>query len=644
MSSILNSHNKSYVTNTHPARAVPPPPPAAVLPDETEGSESDDELESRAQRASEDTARTNDLVGPARPAPPPVPSAAMSPQSRSSPSASKRASYFASDAASPSSPTSTTGFSENRRSSRIPPVPSGAPPSPSISRAPPPPPPTAEPFAQAPPVPRPAVETLAQQEESEYEGDYDTDIASSAKHKDALKSHARELSLDDSSTAASTPFSGPPVLPPLQMLPPLQGPAPAPRAIPPPPPQHGANRASMDAPRVAPPPPPRDMMPETYDYDDEDGYDMPSQALPIRAVPPPPSAPAPMPAVPVRQDSSDDLYTASPPGKSMAMDRPPPPPPHAMQPQDRSVPATPVHQMNAPPFSPPTRQSTRQSLDVGRTSMSARRSMDQPRGGDNNNGHIATDVDLAEHSRWWTQPDQPPPVFQNRNDVLIEIEESSTSRRGGKTTIAKDVYVLFLDYSQTVITARFDSREPADVSFEQRHEPPPARLRQDQLESFWQNYGAHIAEAASSKRDTVVGDGSPRALVLDLIRPFKDALLPVGARAYGALVYANLANASVQQFDEIRPGDIVTLRNAKMAGKHGTMHQKYSMDIGMQGREHVAVVVDWDGTKKKVRAWEQGREKSKVRMESFRLGDLKSGEVRVWRVVGRQWVGWETGA
>jgi hypothetical protein len=23
------------------------------------------------------------------------------------------------------------------------------------------------------------------------------------------------------------------------------------------------------------------------------------------------------------------------------------------------------------------------------------------------------------------------------------------------------------------------------------------------------------------------------------------------------------------------------------------------------------------------------------------LGDLKSGEVRVWRVVGREWVGWE---
>jgi len=168
------------------------------------------------------------------------------------------------------------------------------------------------------------------------------------------------------------------------------------------------------------------------------------------------------------------------------------------------------------------------------------------------------------------------------------------------------------------------------------------------LESYWQTYGAKIAETVTSlgsKKDSMIGDGTPNALVAELIRPLKGALQPVGTRAYGSLVYANLANASVQQFDEIRPGDIITLRNAKMQGKHGTMHQKYSMDVGMTaqgGSGHVAIVADWDGTKKKVRAWEQGREKSKIRLESFRLGDLKSGEVRVWRIVSRSWVGWDS--
>ena len=37
-----------------------------------------------------------------------------------------------------------------------------------------------------------------EEEVTEYEGDYDTDIASSVPHKDALKSHARESSFDES--------------------------------------------------------------------------------------------------------------------------------------------------------------------------------------------------------------------------------------------------------------------------------------------------------------------------------------------------------------------------------------------------------------------------------------------------------------
>lgn len=68
------------------------------------------------------------------------------------------------------------------------------------------------------------------------------------------------------------------------------------------------------------------------------------------------------------------------------------------------------------------------------------------------------------------------------------------------------------------------------------------------------------------------------------------------------------------------------------------------------------MVADWDGTKKKIRVWEQkgkdggkGKEKevvpggAKVKEESYRVADLKSGEVRVWRVMGRGWVGWDGG-
>ncbi|EEY22147.1 SH3 domain-containing protein [Verticillium alfalfae VaMs.102] len=249
-------------------------------------------------------------------------------------------------------------------------------------------------------------------------------------------------------------------------------------------------------------------------------------------------------------------------------------------------------------------------------------------------GFIANDIDLATQSGWWRQAKQVPPVLQGRRDLYYESDET-TSDHQGATIVTRTIYVLFQDYSQTIITVAFDPNDQSDVEAEQRHEPPPRALRQDQLEQAYERYGRVIANAVTSKKDSVIGDGTPQALVHELLRPFQDVLLPVGTRGYGALVYSNLANASTQQFDEIRAGDIVSIRNAKFQGKHGPMHAKYTAEVGKP--DHVGVVAEWDGTKKKVRAWEQGRENKKVKMESFKLDDLRSGEVKVWRVMPRSW-------
>lgn len=254
-------------------------------------------------------------------------------------------------------------------------------------------------------------------------------------------------------------------------------------------------------------------------------------------------------------------------------------------------------------------------------------------------GFVANDVDLSPSTRWWAQPNGIPPVFQNRNDILFESEDLPSKKRDGTLSITKEVFVLFQDYSQTIITAQFDAKDVSDVKMSQRHEQPPTRLRQDQLEQAHEQYGRKIIDSVLSKKEVVVGDGTPQGLIAELLKPLPGVLLPVGRRAYGALVYANLANASTQQNDEIRPGDIITFRNTKFQGKHGSLHAKYTAEVGKP--DHVGVVAEWDGTKKKVRAWEQGRESKKNKIESFKLDDLRSGEVKIWRVMPRSWVGWQ---
>jgi myosin tail region-interacting protein MTI1 len=590
------------------------------------GSESDDEMSLHAAKLPIDThpSETAQRAVLPRPTGPPLPSRPGEGLSSPRSSTSKRASYFNNEA-SPSSPT--TPGATNKRASRVPPVPLSNPVVGSTqTRAPPPPPGTSlsrsstgdSRVLQSPKHPE---EEESDEEITEYEGDYDTDIASAAPHKDAL-SHATESSLDDNTpvrSAVGSPSGAPPPLPPMTTH----------RAVPPPPPSQPPpnSRQSADMPRAAPPPPP----PKEQNYaddDDDDEYDpyrytMSIPGRPTVSVPPP-----------TNDDDEEDLYTVSP--QRTQVPRPPqersapPPPPREQVPPSTREPVPPVSSRPAP----------RQSTDVQRTQAASRRSMD-PNRISMDSGFVANDVDLGQRSLWWTQPNSTPPVFQGRKDILYETEESTSTKRGGKSTATRDLYVLFQDYSQTVITVLYDPTNPADASLEQRHESPPSRLRQDQLEESYERFGRRISEAVATKKETVVGDGTPQALVTELLKPFPDALLPVGTRAYGALVYGNLANASTTHNDEIRPGDIITLRNAKFQGKHGPMHAKYSMEVGGSGVGHVGVVAEWDGTKKKVRAWEQGREKKKVGLESFKLDDLRSGEVKIWRVMDRNWVGWE---
>ncbi|KAH7417876.1 hypothetical protein BKA64DRAFT_565467 [Cadophora sp. MPI-SDFR-AT-0126] len=585
-------------------RPAPPPVPKESRPvtapmSPSAGSESDDEMSSREQPSSVhqpiDTPRA-----------PPRPLEGQG--SPNSPNA-RRASYFGSEA-SPSSPT-TPGV--NKRNSRLPPPIPGAAPSAQLqNRAPPPPPPginRAPTGDQHTLSPRDAPQEESEEEVTEYEGDYDTDIASAVPHKDALKAAEPDESLPIRSPPVTSPISAPPPLPPTA----------APRAIPPPLPAQPPPppRQSADMPRAAPPPPPPTKAPAPWEQDDDE-YDPYKYTAPKSAAPPGPPPPGPPPPGPLaRADTEDDLYSASPPR------------PFASPPQDRAVPPPPPSASRPPP---------RQSLDVSRSQTGTRRSVELGRMS-MDSGFVANDVDLAPNSFWWTQPRGIPPVFQGRRDILLDFEESTAAGRGGRTIVTKHLSVLFQDYSQTIITAEFDAQDPKDVRLEQRHDQPPSRQRQDQLENAHEQYGRRIYEAVHSRKETIVGDGTPQGLIQELLKPFSDALLPIGSRAYGAIIYSNLANASTQQNDEIRAGDIITLRNTKFQGKHGPMHAKYSMEVGKP--DHVGVVAEWDGTKKKVRAWEQGRESKKVKLESFKLDDLRSGEVKIWRVMPRSWVGWQ---
>lgn len=78
------------------------------------------------------------------------------------------------------------------------------------------------------------------------------------------------------------------------------------------------------------------------------------------------------------------------------------------------------------------------------------------------------------------------------------------------------------------------------------------------------------------------------------------ALLPAGS-TYGALIYQNKNNATVRQFDEVRPGDVVVLRGTRFSGHRGSLHQKYTVEAGRGGEAVAGVIYEYDSNKRKVR-------------------------------------------
>ncbi|ODQ63693.1 hypothetical protein NADFUDRAFT_48033 [Nadsonia fulvescens var. elongata DSM 6958] len=246
--------------------------------------------------------------------------------------------------------------------------------------------------------------------------------------------------------------------------------------------------------------------------------------------------------------------------------------------------------------------------------------------------------DLNLSGDWWETPSDVPHVLkQKSDDCIYEVEESEVTKRGGKVMVTKDIYILYHDYSQTVISVQFDRNDPNGVLVTQTHTPPPAVPSQSQLEQASSKYGSQVLKLALASLNKSF---PTHTLVSSLLGRIPGALRSIGSKTHGALVYTNLGNASIQQFDEIRNGDIISFRKAKFQGHKGSLRQKYSSEVGLS-KIHLGVVYEWDGTKKKVRVIEQSETNGKVKHESYKLGDLKSGEIKVFRAMDRQYVGWE---
>lgn len=400
---------------------------------------------------------------------------------------------------------------------------------------------------------------------------------------------------------------------------------PVPEHAPPSHPKHGE-------PKLPPPPPPTITAPRS----------VPPNGLPpstpARAAPPPIPILMPVPDSDSSENDEDDFRDA----------------PLLEHPADDLKPV-PKAQTYAGSFAsemqPVARTSTAGSLS--RTSYdSSRRSVDVER---RSSGRFETSQAAAlagtlkselgklyEQHPWWSNNDVPA-FLESKigTDLIFEVDTHKIVKRAGRTVIYKDYYILFHDLSRIEIDLSYEENDPrgsVKVLLTQIVDPPSGR--KDLLHKYAASIGKDISVIALGLVGSKIYGSIANAVFKQVEKNQPTVLSPIGEKSYGATVFKKGSGLEAQYLDDIRAGDILCMKNAKFTSHKGLggLTQK-SVTLGDGAEIYSAVIVEYDPKKEKFKVIDTDKS-GVVKRESYKIGDMKSGRIRVFRPVDREYVGW----
>lgn len=243
--------------------------------------------------------------------------------------------------------------------------------------------------------------------------------------------------------------------------------------------------------------------------------------------------------------------------------------------------------------------------------------------------------DLA-HSDWWLRQELPPTLApQNGLDLTFEIDSNTLTKRCNRSICYRDYYILFADLSQLVLELYYDVSDPRSsiklAEYFTKSFPTPSR---EILHQCHKQFGPHIAEKATA----LVGTRAIGGVTVNALESVgkNKVLKRIGDQSFGIVVYENSNRQVTRSIDDLRPGDILWISNAKFAG-HNLMSTK-SVVVGAN-EPHTAIIVETDPKKEKWKVVELDAS-GKTKATSYKATDLKRGTIKVFRPVDRSYVGW----
>ncbi|KAG7881385.1 hypothetical protein KL938_003515 [Ogataea parapolymorpha] len=446
-----------------------------------------------------------------------------------------------------------------------------------------------------------------------------------------------ESESDEEYKSASSASPTLPVSRPVAPVPPI--PAPVPTSPPAPAVAEVPRAPTSTAPPLPPvpavppvPPPMSDSSEEVVTgYEADDDTDIAQAEKPVDSPVRPAHAAAPPP--PITKAPTAPLPPKTSPAVPAA--RPPPPIPtspltqtgtravslSSVQSKERRVSGSKTATSHAPPPPPPVAAPV-QTDNTGSTMHSGFRS--------------SLEIsDYGSSSKWWLTKSLPAEL--SGKDVYYEVDSHEIKKRNGKTVVYLDYYIVNQDYSTKIWELSYDAANPDKLAtFVETVREKPATNSTYLLEAS-RKYGAVAFQLSSS----AVGSSKIQEDLVSWV--FKqlprDVMPAVGSKTFGATIYRNTNNVEINQLDEIRPGDVLVVLKGRFEGhSSGPFHKSKTAELGFSGKPYTAILAGFDPSKGKIKVIEQTAKG--VQSGAYKLGDFKSGKIRIFRIVGRNYFGW----
>jgi hypothetical protein len=135
-------------------------------------------------------------------------------------------------------------------------------------------------------------------------------------------------------------------------------------------------------------------------------------------------------------------------------------------------------------------------------------------------------------------------------------------------------------------------------------------------------------------KKALIGDGTYAGFVKAVLADVPTAAqVSIDAGEYGYLVYSQNGSVVQKRASDIMPGDIVEIHDARLKGHKGL--QTYQVTVGGSGELVVGVVAEFDNKKSKIRVLQANQHVGQQTVESvsYRLDDLKSGTIKIYRAL-----------